>query len=794
MAQVKIAPMNRMEGHHDVDCQTDGNKVVTSVDNKAVMFRGLENIMVKRDPRDAPIITQRSCGVCPITHGGAASKATGEAFGFKVDYNHFNDDPNYPKHSNMTTDVPNNGRLLRNLAMASNYLQSHILHFYHLVALDYVDVNGTGLIPKGFLCPNYDSTYYARGIDPVLQTGGLGGPAYTVNYMGPAAAGNPYGWNLGVGYGDLTPYFAGQYVRALKFRRMCHQVGAIFAGKMPHASCYTPGCMTTRPYDPTATSGRDYEVRKKFEELMWGGPNWDPNTGGPFSPSSPHQESLLGFIGKPSDFWSWGANGFVPTDLPVWAQLGVPGAGTGPSGAKGSSYTGTFCFDTVAAAHVFPEYFWFGSGYGRYLSWGVFEDASAEHASEWGAGLLPHPDQRLNVRGRVHIPRNDNGSGTPYNYAYHTAKHYEPSPAVGQPKDIVQEYTKHSWFDDTPITKGRHPWKGKTKGNPNKPGGYSFAKSPRYYNNESAGWQTTWHPNGDWLPYEVGPLARMLANANFLTNPGGPATPTEVLAMDAGSRMAYYPGILSDVDLTLPTLPAFAALGPQGIGVMPNNTNRAPLAFTGTTNLATHLNTLVGAGVHYLQPGYVPLPANWVNFHGDYMGGATLDRIAARTIETYYVARNMLSWFNAIDASKPVNTTKAFTWGGRTTRCAPAKSTGAGLTEAPRGALAHWIVVGGKRAWKFGSPAEQLKYKRYRGKVRKYQIITPTAWNISPKDHNDAMGPQERCTWGTPLIDEKEPIEILRVIHSFDNCLACTVHVMNVKGEKVAEALVESSG
>jgi len=60
MAQVVIAPVNRIEGHMDVAAQTDANKVVTAVDNKVVMFRGLENIMVKRDPRDAPIITPRT--------------------------------------------------------------------------------------------------------------------------------------------------------------------------------------------------------------------------------------------------------------------------------------------------------------------------------------------------------------------------------------------------------------------------------------------------------------------------------------------------------------------------------------------------------------------------------------------------------------------------------------------------------------------------------------------------------------------------------------------------------------
>jgi Ni,Fe-hydrogenase I large subunit len=60
MANIKIAPIDRLEGHLDIDAVTDGNGVVTTVDNKVVMFRGIENIMVKRDPRDAPIITPRT--------------------------------------------------------------------------------------------------------------------------------------------------------------------------------------------------------------------------------------------------------------------------------------------------------------------------------------------------------------------------------------------------------------------------------------------------------------------------------------------------------------------------------------------------------------------------------------------------------------------------------------------------------------------------------------------------------------------------------------------------------------
>ena len=170
----------------------------------------------------------------------------------------------------LTVDVPDNGRIIRNLGMAANYLMSHVLHFYHLVALDYVDVNGTGLIPKGFFAPNYDSKYYARGIDPILQTGGLGAPAYTVNAIGGAAGSIPAG-----ALGDLTPYFAGQYVRALKFRRNAQQLGALFTGKMPQASSYTPGCVTVKAYDNTI-GGDDAAVVQKVHELLYGGPNFTP--------------------------------------------------------------------------------------------------------------------------------------------------------------------------------------------------------------------------------------------------------------------------------------------------------------------------------------------------------------------------------------------------------------------------------------------------------------------------------------------------------------------------------------
>jgi hydrogenase large subunit len=79
------------------------------------------------------------------------------------------------------------------------------------------------------------------------------------------------------------------------------------------------------------------------------------------------------------------------------------------------------------------------------------------------------------------------------------------------------------------------------------------------------------------------------------------------------------------------------------------------------------------------------------------------------------------------------------------------------LTEAPRGALAHWT--------QFEENA-----------IRRYQVVTPTAWNGSPMDALGQKGPIEQALIGTPVRDQQEPVELLRVVHSFDPCLACSVH------------------
>jgi Ni,Fe-hydrogenase I large subunit len=89
----------------------------------------------------------------------------------------------------------------------------------------------------------------------------------------------------------------------------------------------------------------------------------------------------------------------------------------------------------------------------------------------------------------------------------------------------------------------------------------------------------------------------------------------------------------------------------------------------------------------------------------------------------------------------------------------PKEAVGEGLTEAPRGAIGHWLRIANFR-------------------IANYQVITPSCWNLSPRDASDKRGPLEEALIGTPVTDESQPVEVLRVIHSFDPCQACAVHVM----------------
>ena len=102
----------------------------------------------------------------------------------------------------------------------------------------------------------------------------------------------------------------------------------------------------------------------------------------------------------------------------------------------------------------------------------------------------------------------------------------------------------------------------------------------------------------------------------------------------------------------------------------------------------------------------------------------------------------------------------------------PKEARGAGFMEAPRGALAHWIVI-------------------ENGKIANYQAVVPSTWNAGPRDASGQPGAYEAALVGHTLHDPKQPIEILRTIHSFDPCIACAVHVLDANGAEMIRVKVQ---
>jgi len=225
--KVMIDPITRIEGHLSIRLEVDANRV-TDAYSAGEMFRGFEIILRGRDPLDAQQITQRICGVCPVSHGTASVLAQDMAYGVTV---------------------PKNGRLARNLILGANYIQSHIIHFYQLSAFDFVDMEAI--------------TQY-QGSDPLLCDMKAWVQSQTsTNMVYPAA--------------PFLPRYAGRYLedpqanilavknylQALEMRALAHQMAAIFGGKIPHVPTLVPGGVTER-----VTTRQIIEYQSKLRKLQ----------------------------------------------------------------------------------------------------------------------------------------------------------------------------------------------------------------------------------------------------------------------------------------------------------------------------------------------------------------------------------------------------------------------------------------------------------------------------------------------------------------------------------------------
>ncbi|MCA1967507.1 MAG: nickel-dependent hydrogenase large subunit [Rhizobium sp.] len=150
---------------------------------------------------------------------------------------------------------------------------------------------------------------------------------------------------------------------------------------------------------------------------------------------------------------------------------------------------------------------------------------------------------------------------------------------------------------------------------------------------------------------------------------------------------------------------------------------------------------------------------------------STLGRTAARALESQWAGYQMRHFQNKLIANiKAGDSNTAFVdkWKPETW---PKEVKGVGFTEAPRGALAHWIKIKD-------------------GKIENYQCVVPTTWNGSPRDLDGNIGAFEASLLDTPMANPEQPLEILRTLHSFDPCLACSTHVMSPDGQEMSKVQV----
>jgi hydrogenase large subunit len=212
--RVVVDPVTRIEGHLRIEVATDADSRITQAYSSGTMVRGLEIILRGRDPRDAWAFAQRICGVCTLVHGIASVRAVEDA---------------------LRWEIPPNANLVRNLMIGAQYVHDHVMHFYHLHALDWVDVvSALQADPKATSTLAQSISSYARSspgyfadvqkrVKGLVDSGQLG--IFANGYWGHPAYKLPPEANL---------MAVAHYLDALAWQRDVAQLHAIFGGKNPH--------------------------------------------------------------------------------------------------------------------------------------------------------------------------------------------------------------------------------------------------------------------------------------------------------------------------------------------------------------------------------------------------------------------------------------------------------------------------------------------------------------------------------------------------------------------------------
>jgi hydrogenase large subunit len=248
MTHIVVDPVTRIEGHLRIEAEVGGGKV-SDAWSSSTMFRGIEIILKGRDPRDAWVFTQRICGVCTTVHAIASIRAVEHAIGAVP---------------------PPNARLLRNLIIAAQCVHDHVIHFYHLHALDWVDITSalkadpakTASLAESISDWPLSGTKYFAGVKQRLQTfvqRGQLGPFANAYWGHPAYALPP----------EANLMATAHYLEALDWQRRFIKIHAILGGKNPHLQSFLVGGMAT-PVDPDSqnalNAGTIAELTKLIDE------------------------------------------------------------------------------------------------------------------------------------------------------------------------------------------------------------------------------------------------------------------------------------------------------------------------------------------------------------------------------------------------------------------------------------------------------------------------------------------------------------------------------------------------
>ncbi len=212
--RVVVDPITRIEGHLRIEAETDDTGRITRASSAGTMVRGIEIILRGRDPRDAWAFAQRICGVCTLVHGIASVRAVEDALQYAI---------------------PANAQIIRNLMIAAQFVHDHVMHFYHLHALDWVDVvsalkadpKATSQLAQSISSwPKSSPGYFAdvqKRLQNFVESGQLG--IFANAYWGHPAYRLPPEANL---------MAVAHYLEALEWQRDVVKLHAIFGGKNPH--------------------------------------------------------------------------------------------------------------------------------------------------------------------------------------------------------------------------------------------------------------------------------------------------------------------------------------------------------------------------------------------------------------------------------------------------------------------------------------------------------------------------------------------------------------------------------